>query len=124
WRQASRFLTLIHGDAETELRFIKPGNPSISMWGDLLDVTDPGHEALVTMQRLNDAGYGAYAVINGPDPAVAARIHAGKGSTGDNDITDATALFVDVDREEDKPGANLTMLEDAEVPPSIIVQSS
>lgn len=124
WTQASRFHQLIHDQNETEYRFIKPGKPSISKWGDLLDVTDPTHPALTDMQRLNDNGYGAYMVINQPHPNTATKIHAGKGSTNDDDIQAATALFVDIDRDETKPGDNLTQLEDAEVPPSLIIQSS
>lgn len=125
WRQASRFHELLHGTAETEYRFIKPGGGRPEhRWGDLLDTTDPNHPALVDLQRLNDDGYGAYMVINHVDPAVATKIHDGRGGATDTDILEATALFVDVDRQETTPGANLTMLEDAEVPPSLIVQSS
>jgi hypothetical protein len=124
WGQANHFHELIHGDLETEYRLINATGRTISKWGDLLDVNDPTHPALAELQRLNDAGYGAYAVINHPDPTVADRIRAGKGSTGDDDITAATALFVDIDREETRPGENLALLEDAEVPPSLIVQSS
>jgi len=124
WQQASHFHGLIHGDLETEFRLINPSGKTVSRWGDLIDVTNPDHPALTDLQRLNDNGYGAYMVINSPDPAVAAKIREGKGSTGDQDIAAATALFVDIDRDESSPGANLSMLQDAEVPPSLIVQSS
>lgn len=124
WQQASRFHQHIHGPNETEYRFIKPGRPTIHKWGDLLDVTNPHHQALADMQRLNDDGYGVYIVINHVDPTVATKIKEGRGGATDTDITTPTALFVDIDRDEQTPGANLSMLEDAEVPPSLIVQSS
>lgn len=126
WRQAQRYHELLHGTNQTEYRFIKPGAHPEHRWGDLTTATNtpPDHPALADLQTLNDNGYGAYAVVNTPHETIGAKIHEGRGGATDTDITTPTALFVDVDREEPKPGANLDMLQDCEVPPSLIIQSS
>lgn len=129
WQQASRFYTLIHDGRPTEFRFINGRGKVVGLWGDLTDAAeaDPGHRALQQMTRLNSDGYGAYMVINTPDPAAGAAKFNTKGAKGnitDADITGATALFVDLDRPEKREGDNLALLEEAEVPPSLIVQSS
>lgn len=127
WQQASRFYQAIHGTNPTEFRFIKRGAPTISLWGDLQNATDPTHRALHRMTRLNSDGYGAYMVINTPDPQAGTAKFLTKGGTGsitDNDITHATALFVELDTPEPRDGHNYELLAEAELKPSLIVQSS
>lgn len=127
WHQASRFYAAIHGTAPTEFRFIRRGSPTISLWGDLLNATDPTHRALRRMTRLNSDGYGAYMIINTPDPQAGTAKFLTKGGTGsitDNDITHATALFVELDNPEPRDGHNYELLAEAELKPSLIIQSS
>lgn len=128
WRQASRFYRLLHGDAPTEFRFIKRGSPTISLWGDLIDADtlDPNHRTLKRMTRLNSDGYGAYMVINTPNPTIGHQkiVIDGNGSITDADILTSTALFVELDRDETRPGSNYDLLADAELKPTLIVQSS
>lgn len=128
WHQASRFYNLIHNGHPTEFRFIN-GTRVTGLWGDLTDApnTDPNHKSLRQMTRLNSHGYGAYMVINTPNPqAGTAKFNTrnAKGTITDNEITHATALFVDLDRPEKRTNANLDALQEAEIPPSLIVQSS
>ena len=126
WADAQRYLQLIHQNAETELRFIKPGKPTLSFWGDLNDISNPEHPALQELTRLNSLGYGAYAVINkaNPEAGVPDRIAKGDGSTRDEDILQANAVFVELDAAETVEGENLDRLQSCALPPSVIVQSS
>lgn len=126
WRQASRYYQALHGTNPTEFRFIKRGSPTISLWGDLAEITDPGHRTLKRMTRLNSDGYGAYMVVNTPNPTTGHQkiITDGKGSITDTDIVAATAFFVELDRNEQRPGSNYDLLAEAELKPSLIVQSS
>lgn len=127
WQQASRFYQAIHGTNPTEFRFIKRGAPTISLWGDLHNITTPTHRSLKRMTRLNNDGYGAYMIINTPDPQAGTAKFLTKGGTGsitDNDITHATALFVELDNPEPRDGHNYELLAEAELKPSLIIQSS
>src|SRR5690606_21895575 len=63
-------------------------------------------------------------VVNRPNLEARRRVLDLGLSTRDEDIADATALFVEIDREESREGANLQQVLDAEAPPSIVVQSS
>lgn len=133
WRQAQRFTQLLHGRRETEWRLIP--NESVPrlpngrldvrhLWGDLNDVSDPTHPRLRALERLNVAGWNAYQVVNQPSQAARRRVvKLGKG-VRDQDITEVTALFVEIDRPEEREGANLEQLLDAEAPPSLTMQSS
>lgn len=126
WRQASRYYQALHGTNPTEFRFIKRGSPTISLWGDLAKITDPDHRTLKRMTRLNSDGYGAYMVVNTPNPTTGHQkiITDGKGSITDTDIVNATAFFVELDHDEQHPGSNYDLLAEAELKPSLIIQSS
>lgn len=124
WRQAQRFTQLLHGQAETEFRFIHPDGRVKHLWGDLNDVSDPDHPRLRFMEQLNRKGYNVYQVVNRPSEEGRRRVlKLGKG-VRDQDIAEISALFVEIDREDPRPGANLEQVRNAAAPPSLIVQSS
>src|SRR5690606_20462327 len=102
WRQAQRFTQHLHGYAETEWRLIHPKHGTRRFWGDLNDVTDPRHPRLARLQNLNAAGFNVYQVVNRPNLEARRRVLDLGLSTRDEDIADATALFVEIDREESR----------------------
>lgn len=118
-KAARRYHDLLHGANGTEYRLIKPGERPRSYWVDALD-----SDALKELARLNRRGYGIFAVVNTPGEGVAEKVRDERGGATDDAIAGATALFVDIDRDERNPGDNRALVEDSEVPPSLIIQSS
>lgn len=124
WREAQRFTQLLHGMAETEWRLIHRSRGTRHMYGDLNRIGDPLHPRLAKLQDLNAAGFNVYQVVNRPSREARRRVlKLGKG-TRDQDIADVTALFVEIDRDEQREGENLEQLLETEAPPSMVVQSS
>lgn len=129
WTEAERFLTLLHGTTETELRFISNNGKVVHMLGDLIGAAaNPDQEALKGLRQLNEEGYNAYAVINRPDPAIAhSKIvdpNTKHGGIADSDIIHVNGIFVDIDRPEAFEGETLDLLQNAPLEPSAIIQSS
>lgn len=99
-----RFFNAVFGGVSTEIRCIHPRTHQVkSYWGSLetLDFKN--------IARVNDAGYGVFAVINATD-ILSLNGHAVR----DKDITHINALFVEIDT----PGDNLSRLQQAELHPS------
>lgn len=107
----------LHDDAPTEYRLIHPVTYHVlSIWGTPETLPD-------SLTAYNVQGYGVFALVNTPQLEVQARAAAGK-SARDRDIAAITALFVELDREEPRPGENLSALQSAPLIPTLIVRSS
>jgi hypothetical protein len=116
--QALTYSRLVLQDEPGEFRCIHPKTGKTrSYWGTL---DKQGFEGL---SELNAKGYGIYAVVNRLDSSVEQRIKT-RQAARNVDVIGVRALFVDIDREEAEPGANLRELRAAPLPPSLIVRSS
>lgn len=115
------------GIEPTEWRAVG-GEQTRSVVGTLDEVADE-------LVRLNTNGHNIYAVVNRVSHQALEAIRSGRpiraGSNGkpqrataDQDIVAATALFVEIDREETEPGENLERLRGAPLTPSVVMQSS
>ena len=116
-----------NGVEPTEWRAIR-GKATRSSVGTLDEVEDE-------LVRLNREGFSIYAVVNRIRAEALEALRAGRPvrassngkpqwATADQDIVAATALFVEIDREETEPGENLDRLRGAPLTPSLIMQSS
>jgi hypothetical protein len=110
----------------TEFRLIhfQKKKKTLHLWGNLENEDD-----IKSLEKLNNEGYGIYAVVNGVHSSVAEKIERTKNTdkpegTLDKDIISINAAFVEIDSEEKTPGQHLEMLMQAPLSPSLIVQSS
>jgi hypothetical protein len=121
--QARRFESALLAGASTEYRLLRPrGTPGgvLCHFGDL-----SGLESLLA--RRNAAGWGVYALVNGLRPGRAEEIRADPlhhVGARDQDIISIRAVFVELDRPESRPGENLARIDNAPLPPSLLVRSS
>lgn len=110
------------GIACTELRAIHPdkklGLPIVTGWGSIETLGD-----CAGLLDLNKQGYGIYAVINRLDEEKTKAHHSNFKGAEDSFVTDITAVFVELD-EENEPGHNLLKLQSCALEPTLIIQSS
>jgi putative DNA primase/helicase len=121
--QVAQFYRLLYGDTdvETEVRCIHPdrSKQTFNFWGSL---EEP--QFAEPFMELNREGYGIYLVVNQPMQAAGrARVLEQKRGLSDEHIESVNALFVEMD-EEDEYGANMEKLQEAALPPSILIRSS
>jgi hypothetical protein len=117
-RQALAWAVALFADEPTEFRLIHPhSGRAVSLWGRLERLSE-------SLSKLNRADYGIYAVVNRLAATVEDRVAGGNGAAGDKDVTGIRAVFVEIDREDEQPGSNLQRLQNAPLPPSLIVRSS
>jgi hypothetical protein len=116
--QALTYSRIVLQDEPGEYRLVHPKTGKTrSYWGTL------DKEGFEGLSALNAKGYGVFAVINRLDPSVEQRIN-NRQAARNVDVIGVRALFVDIDREEAEPGANLCELRAAPLRPSLIVRSS